>query len=213
MAPAWLKLNAERIDYALIADRVELVQRIFEWSKDEIGSETIARRVNQRNLATWGTRSTDRKHASYIKKILDNRAVLGDFQPHTLVNGKRIPQGDPAPNYFPRIVSDEEFVLAKTARQSRRTDSVGRKGQTFSNLFSGLLRCGHCNGSMVYVNEEYSGPRAKLLVRALAKEGKGCHYVPWEYPRFERILLTYCRRWISMRASRLAIRSNRNSRP
>jgi DNA invertase Pin-like site-specific DNA recombinase len=193
MAPAWLKLDEDRTAYSLIPDRVELVQRMFEWSKDGIGSETIARRLNQQGLPTWGTRSADRWHASYIKKILDNRAVLGEFQPHTLISGKRIPEGDPAPDYFPRIISDEEFVLAKTARQSRRTNSAGRKGLTFSNLFSGFLRCGYCNGSMVYVNKGHSGPRAKLLVCARAKEGNGCHYVPWEYPQFERSVLTYCK--------------------
>ncbi|MGC2960533.1 recombinase family protein [Paraburkholderia graminis] len=193
MAPAWLKLNDDRTAYSLIPDRVELVRRMFESSKDGIGSETIARRLNQQEIPTFGTRSANRWHSSYIKKILDNRAVLGEFQPHTLVNGKRIPEGDPAPDYFPRIVSDEDFVLAKTARQSRRTNSAGRKGQTFSNLFSGLLRCGYCNGSIVYVNKGHSGPRAKLLVCARAKMGNGCHYVAWEYPQFERSILTYCK--------------------
>ncbi|AYY98421.1 recombinase family protein [Burkholderia multivorans] len=193
MAPAWLKLNDERTAYSLIPDRVELIQRMFQWSKDGIGSETIARRLNQQGLPNWGTRSADQWHASYIKKILDNRAVLGEFQPHTLVNGKRVPEGDPALDYFPRIISDEDFVLAKTARQSRRTNSAGRKGQTFSNVFSGILRCGYCNGSMVYVNKGHNGPRARLLVCARAKAGKGCHYVPWEYSQFERSVLTYCK--------------------
>ncbi|WP_176316907.1 recombinase family protein [Burkholderia vietnamiensis] len=193
MAPAWLKLNDERTAYSLVPDRVELVQRMFQWSKDGIGSETIARRLNQQGLPTWGTRKADQWHASYIKKVLDNRSVLGEFQPHVLVNGKRVPEGDPAPDYFPRIVSDEDFVLAKTARQSRRTNSAGRKGQTFSNVFSGILRCGYCNGSMVYVNKGHNGPRARLLVCARAKAGKGCHYVPWEYSPFERSVLTYCK--------------------
>ncbi|VBM56232.1 recombinase [Burkholderia pseudomallei] len=193
MAPAWLKLNDERTAYSLIPDRVELVQRMFQWSKDGIGSETIARRMNEHGLPTWGTRKADQWHASYIKKVLDNRAVLGEFQPHVLVNGKRVPEGDPAPEYFPRIISDEDFVLAKTARQSRRTNSAGRKGQTFSNVFSGILRCGYCNGSMVYVNKGHNGPRARLLACARAKAGKGCHYVPWEYSQFERSVLTYCK--------------------
>ncbi|RQQ21307.1 recombinase family protein [Burkholderia stagnalis] len=193
MAPAWLQLNEDRTAYSLIPDRVELVQRMFEWSKDGIGSETIARRLNQQGLPNWGARSAEQWHASYIKKILDNRSVLGEFQPHTLVNGKRVPEGDPALDYFPRIISDEDFVLAKAARQSRRTNSAGRKGQTFSNLFSGILRCGYCDGSMVYVNKGHDGPRARLLVCARAKAGKGCHYVPWEYPQFERSVLTYCK--------------------
>jgi DNA invertase Pin-like site-specific DNA recombinase len=193
IAPAWLKLDDDRTAYSVVPDRVELVRLMFEWSKDGIGSETIARRLNQQGLPNWGTRSAEQWHASYIKKILDNRAVLGEFQPHTIVDGKRVPEGDSAPDYFPRIVSDEDFALAKMARQSRRTNSAGRKGQTFSNLFSGALRCGYCNGTMVYVNKGHDGPRGKLLVCTRAKAGKGCHYVPWEYPQFERSVLMYCK--------------------
>ena len=45
---------------------------------------------------------------------------------------------------------------------------------------------------MVFVNKGHNGPRSKLLVCAHAKGGKDCLYVPWEYPFFEKSLLTYC---------------------
>jgi DNA invertase Pin-like site-specific DNA recombinase len=193
MAPGWLELNADKTAYVLVPDRVELVRRIFEWSRDGIGSETIARRLNQQGVPPFGTRAKNLWHSSYIKKVLDNRAVLGEFQAHVVVNGKRVPEGEPILDYFPRIISDENFALAKSARQLRRTGSAGRKGQTLSNLFSGILRCGYCNGSMMYVNKGHNGPRARLLVCAAAKAGKGCHYVPWEYSYFEKSVLTYCK--------------------
>jgi len=193
MAPAWLELNADKTFYVLVPERVELVRRIFEWSRDGIGSETIARRLNQQGVPPFGTRAKNLWHSSYIKKVLDNRAVLGEFQTHVVFNGKRAPEGEPILDYFPRIISDEDFALAKSARQLRRTGGAGRKGQTLSNLFSGILRCGYCNGSMVYVNKGHNGPRARLLVCAKAKAGKGCHYVPWEYSYFEKSVLTYCK--------------------
>jgi DNA invertase Pin-like site-specific DNA recombinase len=193
IAPAWLTLDADKTTYLPVPDRVLLVQNIFAWSKDGIGSETIARRLNQQGVPTFGARAKNQWHSSYIKKILDNRAVLGEFQPHVLISGKRLPEGDRVTDYFPPIVSNEDFMLAMTARQSRRTNSAGRKGLSISNLFSGILTCGYCKGSMVYVNKGHNGPRAKLLVCSNAKAGKDCHYIPWEYAYFEKSVLTYCK--------------------
>jgi ElaB/YqjD/DUF883 family membrane-anchored ribosome-binding protein len=45
---------------------------------------------------------------------------------------------------------------------------------------------------MVYLNKGHTGPRSKLLVCSHAKGGKDCFYVPWEYPYFEKSVLTYC---------------------
>ncbi|WP_439671202.1 recombinase family protein [Cupriavidus necator] len=193
VAPGWLELNAEKTAYLPIPDRVALVQNVFAWSRDGIGADSIARRLNQQGVPTFGTRAKNQWHSSYIKKILENRAVLGEFQPHVRVNGKPVPEGEPIPDYFPRIMSEEAFLLAMSARQSRRTNSAGRKGVGLSNLFSGILRCGYCNGSMQYVNKGHNGPRAKLLVCSRAKAGKDCHYIPWEYSHFERSVLTYCK--------------------
>ena len=193
VAPAWLELNADKTAYHPIPDRVALVRNIFTWSKDGIGADTIARRLNQQGMPTFGARTKNQWHSSYIKKILENRAVLGEFQAHVRLNGKRAPEGEVIRDYFPRIISDDDFKLAMSARQSRRTNSAGRKGAALSNLFSGILRCGYCNGTMVYVNKGHNGPRAKLLVCSKAKAGKDCYYVPWQYGYFERSVLTYCK--------------------
>lgn len=192
IAPGWLELNEDRTEYDPVPDKVKLVQDIFDWTRNGIGSATIAKRLNQNGVPTFGARAKNMWHVSYIKKILDNRSVLGEFQPHVLVEGKRVPEGEPLLNYFPRIISDEVFLLASSATQSRRTGSAGRKGTGLSNLFSGLLRCGYCQGPMVYLNKGHLGPRSKLLVCSHAKGGKDCLYVPWEYPYFEKSVLTYC---------------------
>lgn len=192
IAPGWLEISEDKSQYIPVAHKVQLVQDIFEWSCNGMGNESIARRLNESNIPTFGSRSKNVWHTSYIQKILGNRSVLGEFQPHVMVNGKRVPEGDPTPNYFPSIISDEVFLLASSAQQSRKVNGAGRKGVGLSNLFSGLLRCGYCQGSMVYVNKGHTGPRAKLLVCSNAKSGKDCHYVPWEYPFFEKSMLTYC---------------------
>ncbi|WP_229263471.1 recombinase family protein [Duganella dendranthematis] len=191
-APGWLELNDTRSEYIAVPHKTKLVQDIFDWTRNGIGAATIAKRLNENGVPTFGARAKNMWHVSYIKKILSNRAVLGEFQPHIVVDGKRVPEGEPFLNYYPRIISDEVFLLASSAVQSRKTGSAGRKGVGLSNLFSGLLRCGYCQGPMVYLNKGHNGPRSKLLVCSHAKGGKDCLYVPWEYPYFEKSVLTYC---------------------
>ncbi len=45
-------------------------------------------------------------HPSYVKRILENRAVLGEFQPgrkNVETNGKRIADGEVITNLFPDL--------------------------------------------------------------------------------------------------------------
>ena len=193
IAPGWLELSEDKSEYLQIPNRVKLVQEIFESTKNGIGTGTISTRLNQQNVPTFGMRSKNTWHNSYLQKIIHNRSVLGEFQPHTLIEGKRVPLGDPIPDYFPRIISDELFTLAHAARQTRKVSGAGRKGSGLSNLFSGLLRCGYCKGSMVYVNKGRDEPKSKFLVCSTAKAGKQCVHIPWQYDHFEKSVLAYCR--------------------
>ncbi len=191
LAPAWLRLNKDATHYDLIPERVQIVQRIFHQAKSGIGTLTITRRLNQEGIPSISDKSGS-WNLSYVKKILGMRAVLGEFQPHVTVNGKRVPEGDPISDYFPRIISDEDFLLTTASIHSRRSGSAGRKGAGLSNLFSGILKCGYCGASMTMLNKGHEGPRAKLIVCSAAKMGKDCYYVPWEYSAFEQSMLTYC---------------------
>jgi DNA invertase Pin-like site-specific DNA recombinase len=189
--PAWLRLSADRKQYEKIEDRAAIVKHIFEQSAAGIGIYTIVRALNERRVPTFG--SSREWHESYLKKILDNRATIGEFQPHRLVNGKRVPDGDVEKGYFPRVVSDDLFYRAKQGRAQRLIGDKGigaggRKGENISNLFQGVASCVYCGSKMLYINK---GSGNTYLVCSKAQRGLGCEKTRWRYDDFEASFIEF----------------------
>ena len=205
--PAWVRLSSDRKSFELIPERVAVVRQIIELVRTGLGKGAIAKRLNERGVPTIGppkrarqsdaTRNPDRSwYESYIAKILRNRALIGEFQPHRMEGGRRVPAGEPVAGYFPRVVSDTEFALLQDLISERGRKSGGSRGRSFGNLFTGLVKCGYCGGSMTYIDkgEDRRGRRSRgsrFLVCHKAKRGAGCHYVPWSYTDFEEAFFRY----------------------
>jgi hypothetical protein len=138
-------------------------------------------------------------HTSSIAKILCNRAVLGEFQPHRIGNGRRIPVGEPEVDYFPRIIDDQLFYSAQNARDHRRVNGAGRKGPIISNLFSGLVQCAYCDSPIHLENHGAPPKGGKYLAcsaasRGLRRPASGeliCEATRWRYDHFESSFLAF----------------------
>jgi DNA invertase Pin-like site-specific DNA recombinase len=183
--PAWLVLSDDRKGFHVIQERVDLVHRIFTDTAEGIGAYTLTRMLNEAGISSLGGGSW---HESSMNKLLTNRAVLGEFQPHRTMDGTRVADGEPIVGYFPRIVSDELFYRAQAARVERRTKGTGRKGEGVANLFSGLLKCAYCQSRMIFERKAYN-----YLTCYSAKRGLGCIGKRWRYEEFERQALTFIR--------------------
>jgi len=85
VCPGWLKLRKDGKGYEPIPERAKKVRLIFWLTLRGWGSERIAKLFNRHKLPSWGVgkKAAQGWHVSYIKKILSNRAVLGEFLPHT----------------------------------------------------------------------------------------------------------------------------------
>lgn len=188
-APAWVKMSKDRSCFHLIPERAAIIRRIFELSSKGVGKDQIARVFNKEKLASWpdGKRGGNGWHNSYIQKILANRAVIGEFQPHRKVAGKRVPEGKPIKNYFPPVIDSAFFASVQIARKERGPKG-GRKGVERSNLFSHLAKCGYCGAAMVYVNK---GGDERYLACSRANRGLGCVRKRWRYSQFEEMFLWY----------------------
>ncbi|MDX0162455.1 recombinase family protein [Sinorhizobium meliloti] len=191
VAPAWLSLAADKTRFDVIHQNAEIVKQIFEEADAGKGSYQIARRLNIDRVQPF-THSNG-WHESYITKILTNRAVLGEFQPHRYVNGKRCPDGDPVDGYFPVVISREQFERVQLARKARKNRGSGRKGKSHINLFSGVAKCGYCGASMFVVNKGPK-PRGGVYLRCdSARRGNDCQASAWPLAHFENAFLYFVR--------------------
>jgi DNA invertase Pin-like site-specific DNA recombinase len=189
--PAWLELAADKKAFVVNPKRAAIVVSIFEDSANGVGIYSITRCLNQEGVQHFGR--SDGWHSSYVAKILSNRAVIGEFQPHRLVKGKRIADGDPIVDYFPRIVEDQLFHRAQSGRSQRLTNGAGRKGQNITNLFSGIANCAYCKARMRFINKGPGPKGGTYLVCNRALRGLDCEKTGWRYDDLEASFLTYVR--------------------
>jgi DNA invertase Pin-like site-specific DNA recombinase len=187
--PGWLKLSNDKKQFEVIQKRADIVVSIFQDSTAGVGNYSITRRLNQTHVPPFG-RSRGWRSSS-VNKILANRAVLGEFQPHRLVDGRRVPDGDAIKDYFPAIIDEQLFYRAQNARDQRRVKGAGRKGPNVSNLFSGLATCAYCGSKMRFENKGPGPKGGTYLVCDSARRGLRCEKTAWRYDAFERSFLAF----------------------
>jgi hypothetical protein len=122
---------------------------------------------------------------------LENRAVLGEFQPHIKIDGKRVPEGDPIEGYYPAIISEDLFYQAQHSRSQRKRGGSGRKGPGYTNLFTGLAQCAYCHSTVAYENKGSGARGGTYLVCGNAQRGRGCSATRWRYQDFEASFLAF----------------------
>ncbi|MGN6376747.1 MAG: recombinase family protein [Sphingomonas sp.] len=161
VGPAWLKLNNETGKWDIVEERAEIVRRIFNEAERGDGRRTITRRLNAEGIEPWGRGKSKGNgwHDSYVQKILDNPAVIGEYQPHTKARGddRRKPIGEPIPDYFPPIIAEAQFAIIQS-RKRQVVKQVGRKS-TLNNLLRGIGKCGSCYSSMTFIKKASAGSK------------------------------------------------------
>lgn len=207
MCPAWLALNKDRKGYTVIKDRALTIKRIFDEAASGLGMYAITRRLNDPEKPTPHFGKSNGWRLPYVALILKNRAVLGEYQPHKYIDGKRVPvdeNGEPLPKgvikpipyFYPKIIEAELFERVQLALASRQNAGAGRKGKGYSSLFSGLLKCEHCRATIYLENKG----RERYLVCSNARSHQQCLSMRWRYYHFEHAVLYFLSRQIDLKA-------------
>jgi DNA invertase Pin-like site-specific DNA recombinase len=194
--PAWLQLDPDRKSFTVDSARAKVVRRIFQMTTEGHGKSVIARRFNAEGVPTFG--NSKGWHPSYIQKILESESVTGVFQPMRFPTEedkkkeekwKRVPDGEPIPDYFPAVVDRATFERARRSRTARRIPT-GRTGQHFTNLFSSLAVCGECGAPMHYINKGAGTKGGAYLVCSNARRAvSNCKTRGWKYGPVEALLI------------------------
>jgi DNA invertase Pin-like site-specific DNA recombinase len=123
--PWWMKATrGQKIDEScLIPERVAAVRRIFQLAgQNHLGATRIIKVLMREKHKPFTPPTPQRgvSHGwtpSYVRQILLHRAVLGEFQPRKLIDGKQVPDPDVPviPNYYPAIITQSEWDAARAA--------------------------------------------------------------------------------------------------
>ncbi len=196
--PRWLQLSPDGDEFLVIPERVALVRRIFADTIAGKGRYHIVNDINKSRVAPWSSkRQKGAKgwHSSYIHKLLNNRAVLGEFQPHVFIDGKRTPTGDVIRDYYPKIIGQKTFNLAKAAA-TKRKNGKGRVTVTDKNLFAGLCRCSQCLGTVSFSDKgdrnKTRNPSTYMRCFNRVRKSSKCKPFSTAYGWVEEAFLKWC---------------------
>jgi DNA invertase Pin-like site-specific DNA recombinase len=147
IAPAWVELSEDGKKYVLRPKAAEAVRLIFRYAAEGLGMVGIAKRLTQEKVPPIG--KSGKWIHSYIQLILRDRRTCGMYQPMKGHGRGRVPDGEPVPDYFPRVVSDTEWTAARAA-VGVRTDrhSITYRGPKGTAVFGGMLTYALTGGRM-----------------------------------------------------------------
>lgn len=195
ICPGWLQFDKEAQKFVAIAERVAIVKRIFSLTKRGLGARRVAAKLNEEKVEPWGVggKKANGWHASYVRKILANRAVLGEYQPHSIRSGKRSPIGEVISGYYPAVIDAPTFNAINAGKLP-----AGRRGVAVSNLVTGLAYDGDTGAVMHFVRKGTSkrgGNRWDYLVSDSARTSPGTKALRINYRQFEEQLLRFVTAW------------------
>ncbi len=176
ICPAWLLKSGQ--SYTAVEERAKVVQDIFTWAIDGLGTRVIAKRLNQSGIQTWTSKKGKRSiwHDSYIKKILENPSVYGEYTPRSKrAGGSDETASETIEDYFPEIVDRETFYKARAVVSSRATSNVRAPAGKHRNILSGLVKCNICGGGMHYIDKGRKGGKPFLRCGNSLLDG-GCQH-------------------------------------
>jgi DNA invertase Pin-like site-specific DNA recombinase len=191
MIPAWLELSENRENFNIKPHAEYIIKKIYDLCINGMGIYSITRHLNNDLIKYPPISGAPNWNDSYITKILKNPGVHGCFQPKRVVDNKSISIGEAINDYYPIVISKNQFLLAQAAMKDRRVGSSGRKGDSYTNLFSNISKCGNCGGS-VLMRSKGKPPKGNRYLRCQnAVMNNGCKCPGWSYVDFENAFYTF----------------------
>ena len=187
-----IKEGKVNVHWELDPDEAPAVKEMRRLAIEEnLGYKSIGDRLTALGYRARGGRPFA---AFTVQRILTNPAIVG-----TLTYGRRPRKGNPrielveVPNFFPPILSQEEWLELQERLSIRRESPRGRAHSSVY-LLGGIARCGHCGGPMVgKVGGSHKGRRYRNYYCSHAMRSRTlCPvYNGHSAPKLEKAVLEY----------------------
>lgn len=173
--PFWLSLPDRDGEFVVKELESQVVKRIFELASNGYGYTKISQHLNQNGIQPPGSSSS--WCTSTVGTMIRNKTVLGHLEMKDGV----------IENYYPAVIALEEWTAAQPKAIPKRRSSARK-----ANLFTGLLYCGDCGGSMqVDSTTDHEKGTTSRMVCQRSRRGQGCQITPWRMHEFERSFLKF----------------------
>ncbi|MCC3786833.1 recombinase family protein [Vibrio parahaemolyticus] len=189
--PHWLVRSDDKTEFFVKEDRAQIIKDMLDMCINGLGATQIVRSLNQ-NIERYPPPSQKKDFwvRSTVKRLLSDRRLLGEHQLYKGHHAKREPVGEPIKGYFPQIVDEKTFANVQISLKSRKIGAGKVKADSFSNIFRGFLRCGHCDSPVEYVNKAAKQASTLYLTCSNAKRGGDCnHSKHYRYLPLEHMLI------------------------
>jgi DNA invertase Pin-like site-specific DNA recombinase len=188
MTPGWIVRDGDR--FTLDRKKAETVRRIFALAREGLGVGRIAKALNAEKVPLLGRtefRGTPLVWSvNVIYKVLTNRAVYGEYQPHVGSRGpERKPAGEPIADYYPAVIDRETFDAVRGLMRDRAKNGRGWRG-THVNLFAGLLKDARTGGSLT---TRHGSTHSPVLLPVQSRTTTGKPWVSFMLEPFEQMLV------------------------
>ncbi len=143
--PRWLRVSEDGKKYEVLQDKVRSIQFVFELRKSGLGATAIARKCNELKLSVPG--KGDIWHLSLVNRLINNAALIGQYQPYKVnESGRRVPHGDPIPYFYPSVISTALFNAVQQINNKSK-EFPKKRDSAYRNFLQGLLFCS-CGASL-----------------------------------------------------------------
>ena len=147
--PIWLVLTRQQKSLlSNLLNTEKQIKLLFEMAEKKKGKMSIAQYLNENEIPSFSGKAW---HRSYIFSILTNRAVIGEKQFTTAEKSDkrkspiRVPKGDPVKNYYPKIITHDQFETVQQIIEDRK---IGRYETKSVNWLGGITRCFYTGTTM-----------------------------------------------------------------
>ncbi|CAH6880155.1 hypothetical protein VCHA48O428_40035 [Vibrio chagasii] len=183
--PKWL--ISESSGFSLVSHRAEAIRTIFDLINSGMSKGGVARELNKRGILGWDRKGGDtvgKWDSTKISRVVNSKAVTGTHVSRTWDrNGERSSQymwtseanekGLEIKDAYPRIVSDEVWLLAQ-AKRSIHFQNLAKKTRASLNDGRSILVnafCGVCGSTMRYKRSSLGERYTEYLCSSKAHGG------------------------------------------